>query len=272
MTSAAVISLCAIGSPVVGQTYTRQQDGGKTGGTVETAVLAFRPRVATRDDSGKPAGRTEPRARRAVERRAAGLPRLVVHDDAAAAASLPDGTAGDADDALVRAIARGSRSAMRTLFMRHQTRVYRFINRIVRDHMQAEDLTSDVFLAVWRRADLFQGRSRVSTWLCGIARHKALTALQTVPPICHDEEVMLTVCDPGPGPEGELQAKDKVAALRRALLGLSPEHRQIIDLVYFRDKSIKEIADMLGIGLNTVKTRTFYARKRLARLMAAAEV
>jgi RNA polymerase sigma-70 factor (ECF subfamily) len=150
--------------------------------------------------------------------------------------------------------------------------VYRFIKRIVHDHAEAEDLTSEVFLAVWRRADQFQGRSRVSTWLCGIARHKALTALQAVPPICRDDEIMLTVCDPAPGPEGELRAREEMVALRRALAALSREHRQIIDLVYYRGKSIKEIADMLGIGPNTVKTRMFYARKRLAGLMAAAGV
>src|ERR1700742_534870 len=65
---------------------------------------------------------------------------------AAPAPRRPLATLGDIDHALVRAIARGSRSAMRSLFMRYQARVYRFIKRMVRDHTQAEDLTSDVFL------------------------------------------------------------------------------------------------------------------------------
>jgi RNA polymerase sigma-70 factor (ECF subfamily) len=190
----------------------------------------------------------------------------------ASAASRPPATLGDIDHALVRAIARGSRSAMRSLFMRYQARVYRFVKRMVRDHTQAEDLTSDVFLAVWRRADCFEGRSRVSTWLFGIARHKALAALEAALPICRDEEVLLAVRDPGPGPEGELHAREQIAALHRALAALSREHRQIIDLVYYRGKPIKEIADLLGIGLNTVKTRTFYARKRLADMIVAAGV
>jgi RNA polymerase sigma-70 factor (ECF subfamily) len=234
MTTAAVVSLATVALPI------------------EAVVLPFRARVATRD-AGVPVGRAEPYAPHAVERRAAG-------------------TVEDIDYALVRAVARGSKSAMRTLFIRHQIRVYRVIKRIVRDHAEAEDLTSEVFLAVWRRADLFQGRSRVSTWLCGIARHKALTALETVPPICHDEEAMLTVSDPAPSPEGHLYAQQRTAALRGAITALSREHREIIDLVYYRGKSIKEIADMLGIGLNTVKTRMFYARKRLAGLIAAAGV
>jgi RNA polymerase sigma-70 factor (ECF subfamily) len=83
---------------------------------------------------------------------------------------------------------------------------------------------------------------------------------------------MLTVRDPAPGPDGDLYARERVAALRCALTALSHEHRQIIDLVYYRGKSIKEIGDTLGIGPGTVKTRMFYARKRLAALMTAAGV
>jgi len=243
----AVISLPAAASPVIGHALAQRPDGEPAAAPVGASVLPFRSRV---------------------DGRAAGLPPAALDG---AAAARPSATTHDLDRALVRAVARGSKSAMRTLFIRHQARVFRFINRIVRDQAQAEDLTSDVFLAVWRRADRFQGRSRVSTWLCGIARHKALTALQATPPICHDEEVLLTVCDPAPGPDAGLDAQDRTTALRRALAALSREHRQIIDLVYYRGKSIKQIAETLGIGANTVKTRMFYARRRLAALMAASD-
>jgi RNA polymerase sigma-70 factor (ECF subfamily) len=269
MTSA-VISLSAAASPIMELAYAGQPHGETARASLKSAILAFRQRLPGPDARG-PGGAAAPRAEPAVARRPAASPTLVAQDGAVVAPDLA-GTVGDTDEALIRAIARGSKSAMRTLFLRHQLRVYRFVNRIVRNHEQAEDLTSEVFFAVWRRANCFEGRSRVSTWLCGIARHKALTAVQTVSPTCHDDEVMLTVCDPGPGPEGELQAKDKVAALRRALAGLSREHRQIIDLVYFRGKSIKDIAGTLGIGVNTAKTRAFYARKHLARLMATEDV
>ncbi len=181
----------------------------------------------------------------------------------------PRNAARDPDHALVRAIATGSKSAMRALFLRHHARVLRYIAHTVRDHALAEDLASEVFLGVWRRAGRFEGRSTVTTWLYGIARHKALTALEARP-VCRDDDLMLSVEDPAPGPAGELEAKDDVALLRRCLAALSREHRQIIDLVYYGEKSIREIADMLGIGLNTAKTRIFYARKRLAALMASA--
>ena len=82
------------------------------------------------------------------------------------------------DETLLRSIAAGDRTAMQVIYSRHNLRVYRFILRIVRDASLAEDLTSQVFLDVWRTANQFEGRSQVSTWLLSIARFKALTALR----------------------------------------------------------------------------------------------
>ncbi len=177
--------------------------------------------------------------------------------------------ASAADDALVRAISAGDGSAMRVLFERYQTRVYRFIVRMVRDRALAEDVLIEVFLAVWRHAGLFAGRSTVSTWLLGIARHKALTALNGRRMEQLDDEVALKIADPAPDPERRLADNDRAALLRRSLNALTPEHREIIDLVYDHGKSVAEIAELLGIPLNTVKTRMFYARKRLAALVEA---
>jgi RNA polymerase sigma-70 factor, ECF subfamily len=80
------------------------------------------------------------------------------------------------DDALIKAIAAGDRSAMRTLYDRHNMRLYRFILRIVADAGRAEDLVSEVFVDVWSQAGRFEGRSQVSTWILSIAHFKALTA------------------------------------------------------------------------------------------------
>jgi RNA polymerase sigma-70 factor (ECF subfamily) len=159
---------------------------------------------------------------------------------------------------------------MSVLFRRHQTRVYRFILRIVGDRSLAEDALSDAFLDVWQHADRFAGRSTVSTWLLGIARHKALTARGARRVEQLDEEVALAIPDPAPDPERALAENDRAALLRRSLDAMTPEHREIIDLVYIQGKSISEIAGLLHIPPNTVKTRMFYARKRLAALVAAA--
>ena len=82
------------------------------------------------------------------------------------------------DDALVALVAAGDRNAMQALFLRHRVRVYRFIARMTKDAPAAADLTSEVFLEVWRQSARFEGRSTVSTWMLAIGRYKALSARQ----------------------------------------------------------------------------------------------
>ncbi|MEA2939275.1 MAG: polymerase sigma-70 factor, subfamily, partial [Alphaproteobacteria bacterium] len=164
------------------------------------------------------------------------------------------------DEVLIGRIASGDRLAMQLLFARHHVRVYRFVLRLVRDQSSAEDLISEVFLDVWRQAGRFEGRSAVSTWLLAIARFKALSALRRKPDEVLDEDAAAAIEDPGDDPEAVLAKKDKSAIIRKCLEGLSVEHREIIDLVYYHEKSVEEVAEIVGIPANTVKTRMFYAR------------
>jgi len=176
------------------------------------------------------------------------------------------------DEVLIGRIAKGDRLAMQVLFARHHVRVYRFVLRLVGNPTVAEDLISDVFLDVWRQADKFEGRSAVSTWMLAIARFKALSALRKKPDEELDEETAETIEDTSDNPEVSLEKKDKSAVLRQCLEKLSPEHKEIIDLVYYHEKSVEEVAEIVGIPENTVKTRMFYARKKLAELLQAAGV
>ncbi len=176
------------------------------------------------------------------------------------------------DEVLIGRIAKGDRLAMQVLFARHHVRVYRFVLRLVGNPTTAEDLISEVFLDVWRQADRFEGRSAVSTWLLAIARFKALSALRKRPDEELDEEAAESIEDTSDDPEVSLEKKDKSAVLRQCLEKLSPEHREIIDLVYYHEKSVEEVAEIVGIPENTVKTRMFYARKKLAELLTAAGV
>jgi RNA polymerase sigma-70 factor, ECF subfamily len=174
------------------------------------------------------------------------------------------------DEMLVRRIARGDQLAMRSLFARHQTPLYRWLLRLVRDEALAEDLLSDVFLDVWRQAASFEARSSVSTWLLAIARYKALSALRRRTDEHLDDETASAIADPADDPEIALLKKDRNELLRRSLVKLSPEHEEVIDLVYYHDKSVTEVAEIVGIGEATVKTRMFYARKKLAEMVKAA--
>jgi RNA polymerase sigma-70 factor (ECF subfamily) len=112
----------------------------------------------------------------------------------------------------------------------------------------------------------------VSTWMLAIARFKALSALRRRPDEELDEEAAGAIEDPSDDPGTVLEKKDKSVMLRKCLTGLSAEHREIIDLVYYHEKSVEEVAEIVGIPENTVKTRMFYARKRLAELLKAAGI
>ena len=188
---------------------------------------------------------------------------------AVAAAPADAATAQDAssDATLVNRIAAGDKLAMQALFARHRTPVYRWLLRFVGNETNAEDLLSEVFLDVWRQADRFEGRSSVSTWLISIARFKALSARRRRTEAELDEKIETTVADTANDPEVALQEKNRGELLRQALTRLSLEHREMIELVYYHEKSIDECAQILGIPAATVKTRMFYARKKLAELV-----
>jgi len=176
------------------------------------------------------------------------------------------------DEMLLESIADGSRTAMHILYSRHHVRVYRFILRIMRDATMAEDLASQVFLDVWRTASQFEGRSQVSTWLLSIARFKALTALRQRRHEDIDQEDMLEIADEADTPEASLDRSNTSAILRACVARLSPAHREIINLVYYHEKSVEEVGEIIGIPQSTVKTRMFYARKQLADLLRGAGV
>jgi RNA polymerase sigma-70 factor, ECF subfamily len=159
------------------------------------------------------------------------------------------------DDMLLESIADGNRTSMHILYCRHNVRVYRFILRIVRDATTAEDLVSQVFLDVWRTA-----------------RFKALTAMRQRRFEDIDQEDVRQIADGCDTPETSLDRSDTSAILRACVQKLSPAHREIINLVYYHEKSVEEVGQIIGIPQSTVKTRMFYARKQLAELLKGAGV
>jgi RNA polymerase sigma-70 factor (ECF subfamily) len=171
------------------------------------------------------------------------------------------------DEVLIARIAGGDRLAMQVLYARHHVRVYRFILRLTRNEATAEDMISEVFLEIWRSAGKFEGRSQVSTWMLSIARFKTLSALRKRSEEELDDGVAEQIEDHADDPEVSLAKKDKGALLRECMNALSAEHREVIDLVYYHEKSVEEVASIVGIPAATVKTRMFYARKKLSELL-----
>jgi RNA polymerase sigma-70 factor, ECF subfamily len=187
-----------------------------------------------------------------------------------AATGRSDPTGRDTlDHALIERIAAGDRTAMNVLYTRHNARVYRFILRFVGNGAVAEELVNEVFLGVWRSAGKFEGRSQVSTWLLALARHQALDARGRRSTVPLDDDALALVEDPAANAEAIVDRKNTGSILRNCLAQLPPIHREIIDLVYYHGKTIDDAAAIIGIKQGTVKTRMFYARRRLAELLRA---
>ena len=173
------------------------------------------------------------------------------------------------DEALIRAIADGDKYAMRVLYTRQHMKVYRFILRLTDDVALAEDLVSEVFIAVWRQAAGFKSKSKVSTWLLAIARNKALSARSRHRDEQLDDKIAGSIADTTDDAEAIIDRQDRYGVIRKCLSQLSNEHREVIDLIYYHEKSVDEVAQIIHVPVATVKTRMFYARKCLGKMLTA---
>ena len=168
---------------------------------------------------------------------------------------------------LLAQVAGTDRKAIALLYQRHHLRLYRYLLRFVKNEAVAEELVNETFIDVWRAAGKFEGRSQVSSWIISIGRNKAISLLRKRADAELDDDYAARMEDEGDTPEVATLKHDKAAAMRACINKLSDEHREVIDLVYYQEKAIKEIAVILEVPENTVKTRVFHARKKLSELL-----
>lgn len=178
------------------------------------------------------------------------------------------------DEVLLDLVSKGDQKAFSQLYMRYQPRLVRHCSRVLRDDIaQVADLVDEAMFDVWRSAENFAGRSKPSTWIYSIARNKVISWLRkTSEYSLEDESLLEAMVDPNANPHEELAMDDMKQQLLRLMDQLTEEHREVLKLTYFEDKLVKEVAEILNISENTVKTRMFYARKRLAQLLEKAGI
>lgn len=181
-------------------------------------------------------------------------------------------TAGLDDRVLMTRVQARDETALRQLIARHQTRVFRFIAARIREPAAAEELTNEVFMELWQKAHTYEGRSSPATWLLAIAHNRAISSTRRRREEAWSDDEANALVDENDDPEVSLQKADKGAVMRACLARLSAEHREIIDLVYYHEQSIAEVSEVLGIPEATVKTRMFYARKKLSEVLRAAGI
>ena len=178
---------------------------------------------------------------------------------------------------LIAAIAKGDPEAFERLHRRYDKRVFQYAYTFLRDRTAAEEVAIDTMMAVWHGAADFQGRSQVSTWILGIARHKALDAVRARGRVSQQVSIdeAMHLGDGRPGPAETLVVGQQAALTRQALSKLSTDHQEILRLVFYEELPYEEIASLLRIPTNTVKTRVYYAKQRLKQAfeqLALAEV
>jgi RNA polymerase sigma-70 factor, ECF subfamily len=106
--------------------------------------------------------------------------------------------------------------------------------------------------------------------MLGIARYKALSALRVRSDEQLDEDAAAMIADPADDAETTMSKRDRSAAIGKCLAQLPALHREVLDLVYYHERSVQEVAEIVGVPVSTVKTRMFYARKRMENLLTAA--
>lgn len=183
----------------------------------------------------------------------------------------------DGEAELLRRIAAKDRKAFEALYHAYYRRLFAYLFKTIRRPDLSEEVLDDVMLAIWLGAGSFDGRSRPSTWIFGIAYHKALKALarqarqdRRAPAGAPEEDEINGRSEMEPleeGPEGLLARREMADVLEQALRRLPLEQRTVVELTYYHGFSYQEIAQVMSCPVNTVKTRMFHARRRLREML-----
>lgn len=164
-------------------------------------------------------------------------------------------------------IAGGEQEALVALYQRYQRPLFVFLLRLLRDERLAEEVLQDVLVAIWQDAASFAGRSRVSTWVFGIAHHQAAQATRrrALPQVPPEEYTELEDADQDA--ERVTFALALQEDLEAALERLSPIHREALELVLAHGFSYEEAAMITAVPVGTVKSRVNQARRLMQRAL-----
>ncbi len=170
------------------------------------------------------------------------------------------------DRELLERVRQGDREAFAQVYDRYGEPAYSLAVRIVRDRDLAADVVQDAFLAVWRKAAVFDpARGRASTWILTMTHNKAVDLVRREQRRRADQldEERLELPSPEPGPDQLAWMSAARGQIREAMAGLPATHREVIELAYFGGYSQSELAEMLSVPVGTIKSRTFAALKAL---------
>lgn len=172
-------------------------------------------------------------------------------------------------------VARGDTDAFEIVYDRHSRVAYSLALRLLGDREAAEDIVQDAFLSLWKGADRYSGaRGSVRSWVLSIVHHRGVDRLRTLSAVARRRDALEDVARHEPGsPDVAVEGVDRMIAddVRRHMVSLPHDQREVVRLAYFGGFSHREIAEMLHVPLGTVKGRMRLALERLRRDVGAAE-
>ncbi len=169
----------------------------------------------------------------------------------------------------IRQVAQGDERAFEKLFRCYAPRIFRFAMGYLNDPTLAEEVVQETMIAVWKNAKDYKEQSQVSSWILGIARNKALDrarARQREPELLREK--LDRRASARATPEQIAQRDSQAERVRSALAKLSPEHREVVMLAFYNELSYSEIAQILNCPEGTVKSRVYYAKEQLKKLLS----
>ena len=177
------------------------------------------------------------------------------------------GQQDEEDLLLLQRVALKDKVAFEALYARHYQPLSRYLIRLIRRPEMVEEVVNDTMFVVWEKADRFEGRSKVSTWVTGIAYLKGIKALDRIKMMPEQKAEKLSEIEEL---EESVNLINKLGLedwLQNGLDSISADQRSVVELTYFSGYSYQEIATLMDCPVNTVKTRMFHARRRLAKLL-----
>ncbi len=171
---------------------------------------------------------------------------------------------------LMDRIASSNKIAFHHLYQEYGQRMFAFALRITGDRALAEDVIQDSLVIVWNSAKTYKGKNRLLTWLLGIVHHTAVKSLRHISsPI--DEDIERRFIDNSPTPEEQAQRNERSRVIQDCIQKLSPDHRAVLDLVFYQGMNLGEISEICDCPIGTVKSRLSYARAYLKSMLIGLE-
>jgi RNA polymerase sigma factor (sigma-70 family) len=186
--------------------------------------------------------------------------------------------AHETDENLMLRFGRGEAAAFESLYRRHELRVFRYLQRNVKNEAAANDLMQEVWFAIVRGAANYQPTAKFTTWLFTIAHNRTVDMIRAnhrLQSLDAGDEADPEALSPLERladsaklePLAQVQSQDEAAALLSAVAQLPAEQRSAFLLQAEGDLSVEEIADATGSNFETVKSRLRYARAKLRQLL-----